>query len=217
MRAKDCGELATPAMEGPRRGGMTELLDRSKYLNDAQLTAFLRSIQERKRSTAARDRVLFLILATAGMRPRELANLIVEDVTLGSEPALRVRRLKARRELGRLDDIPVGLKLGRILRRWLKERGPERGALFPSQKGGPLTVRGLERLFKRYAAAAGIEPDVTLYCLRHTAARRMLEATGDLRTVQVMLGHASIRTTEIYAHVSMERRRQAAESVLAGL
>lgn len=204
-------------MEGPRRGAMSELLDRSKYLSDEQLTAFLRAVQERRRKTAGRDRVLFLILATVGMRPAELAQLTPEDVTLGSEPLIRVRRLKARRLLGRIDDIPIGLKLGRILRRWLKDRGPARGPLFASQQGGALTVRALERLFKRYAVAAGIPADVTLYCLRHTAARRMLEATGDLRTVQVMLGHASIRTTEIYAHVSMARRRQAAESVLAGL
>jgi site-specific recombinase XerD len=195
----------------------TVLLDRSKYLDDSELRAFLRAIQDRKRKTANRDRVLFLVLATVGMRPTELCRLTLEDVTLGSEPALRVRRLKSRQILGRLDDIPIGEKLGRILRRWIKARGPTPGPLFPSQRGAPLEIRGLERLFKRYAQSAGIGPEVTLYALRHTAARRMLEATGDLRTVQVMLGHASITTTTIYAHVTTERRRLAAESVLRGL
>jgi integrase/recombinase XerC len=194
-----------------------EPIDRGKYLDDAQLRTFLGIIHDRKRKTARRDGVLFLILATVGMRPRELARLTLEDVTLGTEPQLRLRRLKSRKVQGRLDDVPIGAKLGRILRRWIAYRGPGRGPLFPSQQGGELTVRALERLFRRYADAAGIPSEARLYALRHTAARRMLEATGDLRTVQVMLGHASIRTTEIYAHVTMERRRQAADSVLTGL
>lgn len=197
------------------RGG--RLLDRSKYLENDELRALLSAIAERKRKTAARDRVVFLLLATAGMRPAELCRLTIEDVTLGLEPRLRVCRLKSRKLLGRIDDISLGIKIGGIMRAWIKARPPGAGPLFPSQRGRALTVNGLERLFKLYARAAGIAPDVPLYALRHTAARRMLEATGDLRTVQVLLGHASIKTTEIYAHVTTRRRRQATELVLSDL
>lgn len=201
-----------------------ELLDRSKYLDDEQLHAFLALIADRKRRTAFRDRVMFTLLATVGMRPTELLQLTPADLALGVEPMIRIRRLKSRRAQGRIDDVPIGTKLASLLRRWVAARGALAGTLFQTQRlqehqtiSDPLTLRALERLFKRYAKASGIGPEVTLYALRHTAARRMLEATGDMRTVQVMLGHASMRTTEIYAHVTMVRRRQAAESILSKL
>jgi integrase len=210
------------ARAGTRVNG--ELLDRSKYLTDDELRAFLLVVADRKRRTAYRDRVMFTLLVTVGMRPTELLRLIPADLNLGVEPWIRIRRLKSRRAQGRIDDVPIGMKLCRLLKGWLLERGPGAGPVFNTQRRtagkkvhGPLTLRALERLFKRYAKAAGVASDTTLYSLRHTAARRMLEATGDMRTVQVMLGHSSIRTTEIYAHVTMVRRRQAAESILGDL
>ncbi|MDD4102600.1 MAG: tyrosine-type recombinase/integrase, partial [Kiritimatiellae bacterium] len=77
--------------------------------------------------------------------------------------------------------------------------------LFLNVRGGLLTTRSIERQLKKWLEAAGLPSDVTPHKLRHSFATHLLDAGADLRSVQEMLGHASLSTTQIYTHVSVER------------
>jgi integrase/recombinase XerC len=90
---------------------------------------------------------------------------------------------------------------------------PARGArpLFTNLRGGPLTTRSIQRLLKRYLAAAGLNANVSPHALRHSFATHMLDRGADLRSVQELLGHASLSTTQIYTHVTVERLKRVYE------
>jgi site-specific recombinase XerD len=77
--------------------------------------------------------------------------------------------------------------------------------LFINQKGGKLTGRSVQRAMKSYLTFAGLPPDMTPHKLRHSFATHLLDAGADLRSVQEMLGHANLSTTQIYTHVGAER------------
>ena len=88
----------------------------------------------------------------------------------------------------------------------------DRGALFVNKLGGRLSARSVQRSFKRYLGEAGLPFDLTPHALRHSFATHLLNAGADLRSVQAMLGHESLSTTEIYTSVSRERLRGQVES-----
>jgi len=80
--------------------------------------------------------------------------------------------------------------------------------LFISHTGGKLTPRSIERLMKRYLIHANLNPAVSPHALRHSFATHLLDAGADLRSVQELLGHASLSTTQIYTHVSVEHLKK---------
>ena len=85
---------------------------------------------------------------------------------------------------------------------------PRATALFVNKAGGPLTPRSVERSLKKYLAEAGLDPAMTPHVMRHSFATHLLDAGADLRSVQELLGHASLSTTQIYTHVSVERLKE---------
>ena len=91
---------------------------------------------------------------------------------------------------------------------WPASRGPDE-PLFRNLRGGPLTPRSVEREMKRWLSAAGLPPDYSPHKLRHSFATHLLDAGADLRSVQEMLGHASLSTTQIYTHLTIERLKEA--------
>jgi integrase/recombinase XerD len=154
-----------------------------------------------------RDRALVELLYGAGLRVSEAVGLEKRAVDL-DERVVRVLG-KGRRE--RL--VPLGRPAAEAVRRYLALGRPHldrryRPELFLNARGGPLTRAGAFLILRRLAEKAGLDPErVHPHLLRHSFATHLLEGGADLRSVQEMLGHADLGTTERYTHVSDRRRR----------
>jgi integrase/recombinase XerC len=152
-----------------------------------------------------RDTAIMELLYAAGIRVGELCGLDLGDVDEGRNTA----RVLGKRSRERV--VPVGLPAMRAVRAWLADgRGvlvsARTGrAMFLGARGGRLDPRTARRVVHDRIAAADSVPDTGPHGLRHTAATHLLEGGADLRIVQEMLGHASLATTQIYTHVSVER------------
>lgn len=158
-----------------------------------------------------RDTAIIEVLYSAGMRVSELAGLRRRDIDLLSGVAMV--HGKGRKE--RL--CPLGGPACRILREAMEKRDslwPPKSRLggedpvFVNLRGDCLTTRSIERLLKKYLAEAGLNPELSPHALRHSFATHMLDAGADLRSIQEFLGHASLSTTQIYAHVSSEHMKK---------
>ena len=162
----------------------------------------------------ARDTAILELLYSTGMRVGELASL--DDGQVDYLSGVVKVRGKGKKE--RL--CPFGRPAHRALRAAVERRdlfraapGKKGGApaLFLNRQGGRLTTRSVERLLKKYLASAGLHEGVSPHTLRHSFATHMLDAGADLRSVQELLGHASLSTTQIYTHVSVERLKEVYE------
>jgi integrase/recombinase XerD len=156
-----------------------------------------------------RDRALVELLYGAGLRVSEAVGLERTGVDLDS----RVVRVLGKGGKERL--VPLGRPAAEAVRRYLALGRPHldrryRPELFLNARGGPLTRAGAFLVLRRLAEKAGLEPErVHPHLLRHSFATHLLEGGADLRSVQEMLGHADLGTTERYTHVSDRRRREA--------
>lgn len=151
---------------------------------------------------AARDTAILEVFYSAGLRLAELAGLNVGDCDLRSG-CLRVRG-KGRKE--RI--CPIGDPASRALERYLREVDVREGALFLSKMRKRLSTRGIWALLKKYLRLSGIPVPASPHKLRHSFATHLLENGADLRSVQELLGHASLSTTQIYTHVTVDRMRR---------
>jgi len=155
-----------------------------------------------------RDRALAELLYGAGLRVSEAVSLERGGVDLEN----RLVRCLGKGDKERI--VPIGRQAAEALRRYLARGRPfldrrHRPELFLNAKGGPLTRAGAFLILRRLAARAGLEPErVHPHLLRHSFATHLLENGADLRSVQEMLGHADLSTTELYTHVSDRRRRE---------
>jgi len=158
---------------------------------------------------ALRDRALVELLYGAGLRVSEAIGLERSGVDL-DERAVRVLGKGGKERV-----VPVGRQAVEALRRYLSRGRPyldrrHRPELFLNARGGALTRSGAFLILRRLAEAAGLEPGrVHPHLLRHSFATHLIEGGADLRSVQEMLGHADLSTTELYTHVSDRRRRDA--------
>ena len=160
-------------------------------------------------SVPERERALFELLYGAGLRVAEAAGLDVEDVDLSA----RLVRVLGKGSKERV--VPFGEEAGEALRAYLPVRAALRhGAaaaddagepLFVNRRGGRLTTRSMARLLKRRLRAAGLPADLSPHALRHSFATHLLEAGADLRSIQELLGHASLSTTQKYTHLDAAR------------
>jgi len=154
-----------------------------------------------------RDRALVELLYGAGLRVSEAVGLDKAGVDLEQ----RIVRCIGKGSKERV--VPVGREAVQALRRYLSRGRPyldkrHRPELFLNAQGGALTRSGAFLILRRVADAAGLEPGrVHPHLLRHSFATHLLEGGADLRSVQEMLGHADLATTELYTHVSDRRRR----------
>jgi integrase/recombinase XerC len=159
-------------------------------------------------ATHLRDLLALELLYASGIRVAELCGLDLDDVDR-SRRVLRVFGKGAKER-----SVPYGVPAERALSAWLRHgrpnlEGPRSGrALLLGAKGGRLNPTVVRRIVASSAAAAGL-PHTTPHGLRHAAATHLLEGGADLRSVQELLGHATLSSTQIYTHVSIERLREA--------
>jgi integrase/recombinase XerC len=152
-----------------------------------------------------RDTAIMELLYATGIRVSELCGLDIDDV----DESRRTIRVLGKGSKERI--VPFGVPAEQAIRRWrgagrpIVARNPSGPALFLGARGGRLDPRTARRVVHARIAAAGFVPDVGPHGLRHTAATHLLEGGADLRSVQEMLGHASLATTQIYTHVSIDR------------
>jgi integrase/recombinase XerD len=166
---------------------------------------------DRNTTMGKRDTAMLEVLYATGLRASELIGLRMANINM---EAAYVRTIgKGSKE--RI--VPMGSKAIDALKRYMTDsRGSllKKGAspyLFLNSRGGRLTRQGLWKILKGYAGKAGINKRITPHTLRHSFATHLLEGGADLRSVQVMLGHADISTTQIYTHVAMERLKEVHE------
>jgi len=155
-----------------------------------------------------RDQALLELLYASGLRVSEIAGLDVEELDLTEREA----RVLGKRSKERV--VVMGHPAARALKSYLAQgRPPLLGggrspALFLNASGQRLTVRAIQGLVKEYALRAGIEREVHPHLLRHTFATHLLDGGADLRTVQELLGHESLASTQVYTHVSQAQARR---------
>jgi len=155
---------------------------------------------------AARDAAILELFYSSGVRLAELAALDVADFDLHEE-CVRVMG-KGRKERV----CPVGTLAAEAIHRYRNEARVMEGPLFISKLRRRLTTRAISDLFKKYHALSDIPVHLSPHKLRHSFATHLLDAGADLRSVQMLLGHASLSTTQIYTHVSIERMREVYET-----
>lgn len=152
-----------------------------------------------------RDKAILELLYSSGLRLAELQGLMIKDIDFNRQ----LLRITGKGNKTRI--VPFGQKAKDSLIEWLKIYRIWQGefnldsAVFISQRGNRLTPRQIENRVKLQAQRAGVNVDLHPHLLRHCFASHMLSASGDLRSVQEMLGHSNLSTTQIYTHVDFDQ------------
>jgi integrase/recombinase XerD len=174
-------------------------LEEKASLSPDDVDALLRAPQPPERFHI-RDKAILETLYATGCRATEVVTLQLNDVYLDSAFAKCFGKGSKQRV------VPLGKPAIAALRAYLQARPrSESGTVFLSRGGQPLTRISLWKLIKKYCQQAGLPPTVSPHTLRHSFATHLLSGGADLRTVQELLGHASIQTTQHYTHVDRKR------------
>jgi len=158
--------------------------------------------------TGQRDKAMLEVLYGTGLRVSELVNLKISDINLEAG-YLRTMGKGSKERI-----IPIGEKAVDSIKDYISNgrikllKGRQSPFLFLNFRGRPLTRQGFWKIIKRYGATAGIQKEISPHKLRHSFASHLLEGGADLRSVQIMLGHADISTTQIYTHVTTKHLKE---------
>jgi integrase/recombinase XerD len=169
---------------------------------------------QRSRALALRDRALVEVLYGTGARVSEVCGIAFGDVDLDAA-LLRVLGKRSKERI-----VPLGRPAVRALAEWFDDGRPvlvpsqwrsrdDADAVFLGARGTRITRQGVWLVIRRWARAAGVTGEVSPHVLRHSCATHLLDRGADIRTVQELLGHSSISTTQIYTRVATERLWQA--------
>ena len=182
---------------------MTPKLDKPlpKFLSVDEMKVFIESPQT-DTEAGLRDRAILETLYSTGIRVSELVGLNVDTMDLiGS-----IAKVAGKGKKERL--VPVGNKATQAIRNYLNKRRGQAQALFLNKNGKRLTVRGVYNITDKYIKQVSATKNISPHVLRHSFATHMLDRGADLRSVQELLGHVSLSTTQIYTHVSTERLKK---------
>ena len=152
---------------------------------------------------ASRDEAIFELFYSSGIRLAELVRLDVRDLDPISE-TVRVFGKGAKERI-----CPVGLPALEAISRYRHKAGVHAGPLFINKSQRRLSARSVWLAMKKYLRESGLPADFSPHKLRHSFATHLLDNGADLRSVQSLLGHASLSTTQIYTHVTAERLKRA--------
>ena len=180
------------------------------FLELSEVEALL-SVPDTTTVIGLRDQAILELLYSTGMRVSELLALDLSDVEW-QNAVVKVRGKGKKERILPVGKIALAALENYLLRRqeWLGGRASQ--AIFVSQRGNRIPdAKSIRRRIEKYVAASGIQKKITPHTLRHTFATHMLNAGADLRSVQELLGHASLSTTQIYTHVTADRLKQVYE------
>lgn len=204
MRRKGMNNDPLATISGPKIGSHIPV-----FLTVDETFALLEAPSS-KDTFMLRDRAILELLYSTGMRVSELVSRDLVDLDF-TEEVLTVRGKGSKERL-----VPVGRPAIEAIRRWISQRHQiltervaqrkvvDNKAMFLNNRGGRLSVRSVERLVKGYGVRAEISQIVTPHALRHSFATHLLEMGADLRSVQELLGHASLSTTQRYTHLTLD-------------
>ena len=193
--------------EGILKGTPKQWSQLPKLLSEAEITRLLNlSIMDNREDH--RDAAMVELLYATGLRVSELINLEVAHLNLD------VGFLQATGKRDKQRVVPIGDKARELVNHYIKSVRPLfvnkrlSQALFLTRLGRPFTRQGFWKILKARATRAGITKPISPHMLRHSFATHLLDHDADLRSVQMMLGHASIATTQIYTHVEQARLKR---------
>jgi integrase/recombinase XerD len=192
----------TAALRGPRRGRKLP-----QVLSHGEINRLL-SAPRGSEPAALRDRALLELMYASGLRASEAIGLEVTDVDL-ERGFVRPHGKGSKERI-----VPLGRQAGAAVRSYLRSARPElvgtraEPKLFVNLRGTGLTRQGLYKIIQGHAKAAGLDGKMSPHTLRHTFATHLLSGGCDLRSVQEMLGHSDIATTQLYTHLSGEEIKE---------
>lgn len=177
------------------------------FLEDEELEALINK-PDSQTIQGKRDKAILNLFFSTGLRVSELCNLTKKDINLDKS------EFSVRGKGGKIRVVFLDYEAKESLRKYLDARHDQSEYLFVSyghsannellitKNDAPITPRSVQRMIKKYAAMAGITKDITPHTMRHTFATDLLQSGADIRSVQTLLGHSSITTTQIYTHVT---------------
>ena len=148
-----------------------------------------------------RDKAILELLYSSGLRVSELSNIKILDIDR-SQNVIKVSGKGGKERI-----VPFGSKADEALTEYLKSRSelkPKEDYLFLNNRGTRLTTRSIDRVVKKYGILSGISKKISPHSLRHSFATHLLGSGADLRSIQELLGHSSLSTTQKYTHTSIE-------------
>ena len=182
---------------------MSPKLDKTlpKFLSEDEIVKFIEAASI-KSASGKRDRAILETLYSTGIRVSELVSLSVSDVDLISN----IAKVSGKGKKERI--VPIGDKALDAIRDYLQDRHHNSRALFLNKNGTRLTDRSVRNIVNKHITAACLTQKISPHVLRHSFATHMLNRGADLRSVQELLGHINLSTTQIYTHVTTDRLKE---------
>jgi tyrosine recombinase XerC len=171
------------------------------FLTEEEVSKLIESVypKDDKDERTLRDRAILETFYSTGLRVQELVNLNLEDIDfIGGIVKVMGKGKKER-------IVPIGEIAIAAIRKYLEKRKKKGNVLFLNKSGKRITTRGVRDIVWKYVKSAGIKQGISSHTLRHSFATHLLNRGADLRTVQELLGHINLSTTQIYTHLTTER------------